>query len=482
MPKSPFAEISPKARDTHKTKQHHNRVSKSNKQQTTGKMESTMNAAPHRRFVSLVALFAAVALTTLFVVSVETMADHDGTHHLSAISHAVTKAASHIPAPPHRIRARTDSRHRRLNEVVGPATSVLRLKDVGSDIPDYKQFNFLKTTESAPSCEATLNPDDVDFTIVMQFSMNRVNVMKHHCARWSGHRMSLGIGTNRSKTEIAEDLQTLGCNTDLIDVVTVPYEPPTPDSVGSPYPVNELRNAAIANVKTSHLVLLDVDFVLSKNAYESFAEQRSILVNEKKTALLIPAFELRSFCRECQEIHDKLLPGTKQELLELYDGETDPNGTVITEPTVSQFDVKGNVGGHGSTRYKDWMQQDEHTVLPIKCLTSDRFEPYLIVRYCSDLPPFQSVFTGYGQNKKTWFQQLRRSGYQMLQLGGAFVVHFPHPKSAFFKKWEKQMRKADRRLDMEINQIASSFHVWMGEHVPDETRLPWCPNAERIDS
>jgi len=63
------------------------------------------------------------------------------------------------------------------------------------------------------------------------------------------------------------------------------------------------------------------------------------------------------------------------------------------------FSAATNFGGHGSTRYAEWLEQKPDQLLPIECVHSNRYEPYLVVRYCSQLPPFQKIFSGYGKNK-----------------------------------------------------------------------------------
>ena len=344
-------------------------------------------------------------------------------------------------------------------------------REVAMDVLDYQQFDFQTKSTHAPSCDAALQEGDVDFTLVTHISLSRIMVMKHHCDRWK-HRMSIAVATHRSTMAVTDALEVLGCNMDLITISRVLYDPLI--DVDEDYPVNKLRNVAMSAVKTSHAVVVDADFVLSEDAYDVFTEQRTVLAENHKTALLIPAFELRSFCPDCTEIHEQLLPRTKKRLLRYYDGEVAADGTLLVEPTASQFDARGNVDGHGSTRYDDWVSQDAHGVLPIECINSDRYEPYLVVRNCADLPPFQEAFTGYGQNKLTWFQQLRRTGYNLQQLGGTFVIHSPHAKSSFFKKWEKERKKVQEKSEMVVNKIAASFRAWMEDHVADETVLPQC--------
>ena len=80
---------------------------------------------------------------------------------------------------------------------------------------------------------------------------------------------------------------------------------------------------------------------------------------------------------------------------------------LIKMKKASTFDPT-NVGGHGSTKYITWRDQEVGTMVDLPCIKSNRYEPYLVFRYCSELPPFQEGFTGYGKNKMTVRGERRR--------------------------------------------------------------------------
>ena len=72
----------------------------------------------------------------------------------------------------------------------------------------------------------------------------------------------------------------------------------------------------------------------------------------------------------------------------------------LQKGAVSAFDPT-NRGGHGSTRYNAWIDQEDGTFVDLGCVKSNRYEPYLAIRRCAEMPPFQEGFTGYGKNKMT---------------------------------------------------------------------------------
>ncbi len=181
-----------------------------------------------------------------------------------------------------------------------------------------------------------------------------------------------------------------------------------------------------------------------------------------------------------------------------------------------------NESGHKSTRYCMWQNQETGTLFDLLCIASNWYESYLALRYCSELPPFQegwvllcidglyyifwdlcaSVtliidphvylyskrFTGYGENKNTvssklnglqlyfilywlnwhlhqsetvcaqWAMQLCKVGYKFSQIGGVFLVDYPHSSSKACQEWNKlsdESRAADgkkRRPSEALNE------------------------------
>jgi hypothetical protein len=176
--------------------------------------------------------------------------------------------------------------------------------------------------------------------------------------------------------------------------------------------------------------------------------------------------------------------------------------SLMKKREASTFDPT-NEGGHGSTRYISWRDQEEGSFLDLPCIKSNRYEPYLVVRYCSELPPFQEGFTGYGKNKMTWAMQLRRSGYQFSQLGEAFLVHYPHLDSKSRMEWNKKppllqgvdsasagdVLGSEKTGEVDIlsfkrarvDALFLDFKDWMRDNVEDVARVPLCKDALNDD-
>lgn len=262
------------------------------------------------------------------------------------------------------------------------------------------------------------------------------------------------------------------------------------------YPVNELRNLALRTVRTTHILYIDVDFWTSQNLYDTILPQttmsdndgsttttstaandtekdiRQQLYQDPKLALVIPAFQLRRTTNctneniDCRAQHVPLMPHTLHDLANLMMVPTTVkiNRTSSATTTTSTTATRGadifdpyNYGGHGSTDYQYWFQQlqlqlqqrtesttrttrknkqKKNVLRVIPCLKSQRYEPFVIVRYCREvLPPFQTRFTGYGKNKMTWMMQLARSGFVFSQVQYVYLIHYPHAVSSSRKQW-----------------------------------------------
>lgn len=207
------------------------------------------------------------------------------------------------------------------------------------------------------------------------------------------------------------------------------------------------RNLAIENVKTSHYLYLDIDFWPSTTLYEHVHSKDSLMTlsTNPKTALVVPAFSRLD--------HDCKIKGTRisstpqipsnaaqiNKCIEYYkkDMPTDKKSleNFIREEKAHTFD-HWTVGAHGTTNANAWLKQRKGTLRDVKCIKATRYEPYLVLRRCSDLPPFQNTFTGYGKNKIQHILHLTRLGYKLSVLGGGFIIHFPHPASAAKVEWD----------------------------------------------
>jgi hypothetical protein len=126
-------------------------------------------------------------------------------------------------------------------------------------------------------------------------------------------------------------------------------------------------------------------------------------------------------------------------------------------------------------------------------LESNRYEPFLVFRYCHDLPPFQNAFYGYGKDKDAWMMQTRRAGWHYKQISTAYIVHYPHlPSKARLhfnggpngKMLDKPKVTATTNTSAYkrflIDRTYINFRNWLNVTAPDETVVRLC-NAHKSD-
>ena len=338
-----------------------------------------------------------------------------------------------------------------------------------------RPMNLVFETHShqAPFC-TDMKPDDVTFTLVTQCTDSRLWMLEHHCARWSNNNhhqapISLVVYTNRTLHDVERQLRQMHCD----DQVTVQVHPA--DTLID-YPINTLRNMALQAVKTSHAVYMDVDFWPSADLQDVLSLHKARLAADYRQALVVPAFALQRQCAEWRECPEHNLPLMPANIHDVFDG--------LVAHRLFPFDPT-NRGAHGSTRYQDWLSQSADDLLSIPCFQSQRYEPYLVVRHCDKLPPFQEGFVGYGKNKVSWVMQLRRAGWLFDQIGVGFLVHYPHLDSPARQAWNGEATaKVGRRTSMMrrpsddavlqqtkrgvTDQLFVEFRDWLDENYPAE--------------
>jgi hypothetical protein len=91
-------------------------------------------------------------------------------------------------------------------------------------------------------------------------------------------------------------------------------------------------------------------------------------------------------------------------------------------------------------------------------MSSWGYEPYVVVRYCRDTPPFQEAFADYGNNKIQWIHHILHLGYKLFRVGGGFCVHVPHEHSPAYLKWRKDRSQSQK--------IANAFRKWLKKKIP----------------
>nr|XP_031315586.1 LARGE xylosyl- and glucuronyltransferase 2 isoform X1 [Camelus dromedarius] len=240
-----------------------------------------------------------------------------------------------------------------------------------------------------------------DVTLVAQLSMDRLQMLEALCRHWPGP-MSLALYlTDAEAQQFLRFVETSAVLSARQDVAyhLVYREGPF-------YPINQLRNVALAQALTPYVFLSDIDFLPAYSLYNYLRAsiEQLELDGGRKAALVVPAFET---------LHYRFsFPTSKAELLALLDA-----GSLHT------FRYHEWPRGHAPTDYARWREAQE----PYRVQWAADYEPYVVVP--RDCPRYDSRFVGFGWNKVAHIMELDAQEYELLVLPEAFIIHLPHAPS-----------------------------------------------------
>lgn len=293
-------------------------------------------------------------------------------------------------------------------------------------------------------------------TLVTQTSINRLWILKETCSRWKDPIVAVvfipmtdgdNTGAGGAATTTMEDDETTTLSSSCPNLQIVHYLSTAEESLTSNYPVNRLRNVGLDRVNTSHVLVVDIDFVPSQDlhqrihdslvvTYQQQQQQKLVPTTTPATAIIVPAFERKllhgckteSECAEHLQRNSSFIPHTFDDLIQCYERK---------ECIVFQSDV--NWDGHSTTRSNEWMEKvwyekvveednvgrrppppplsskdDEEeeeesaaadsassSVVPsilrkVRCFHTARYEPYVVLEWCPHHHHHQSTDDGGG--------------------------------------------------------------------------------------
>lgn len=178
------------------------------------------------------------------------------------------------------------------------------------------------------------------------------------------------------------------------------------------YPHNYLRNLASDYSDTKYIIVCDMDFVTSQDAYPQLhrlLQRKNMLTMglDNRTVFVLPAFE-NSKSATGKDV--TLAPKTKTELVE----------AVLEKKVAEPFHMRKYAAGHGPTNFTKWFRTDISPTYDIVYVWG--FEPYVLARR-DGLPRFWTAFRGFGFNKQSWCEEVSQMGYKFSVLRDFFVFH-----------------------------------------------------------
>lgn len=278
------------------------------------------------------------------------------------------------------------------------------------DSPSKSKLRTLSTLEedldnSQNSCpkEGLSAVTDVNVTLVIQCSMDRIWLLSETCARWSNpivlvvYLPSSSIGDESERSTVSDSVAEIMVQCPQMTVILHVHNDSDEGGDASTYPVNTMRNIGLDAVKTSHILIMDVDLIpsadLSHVVIDNLVDQITMFNGNKKRkknetlhipmqAIVVPAFE-RTVEEPCASIEDcksymkndsKFLPSLFIDLKECVDSKD----CIV-------FQSNNNWEGHHTTNSKKWLKKEWYetdsnkdtskvkTIRQIKCFDSLRY-------------------------------------------------------------------------------------------------------------
>lgn len=311
-----------------------------------------------------------------------------------------------------------------------------------------------------PECPRTPVHHRVDFTLVTQLSEERLGNIPELCRRWQGPIVVAILSKNRGGSDVP-DLPNQCPNVKMLLIYV-------PGGNQKSYPINQLRNLAIAEVKTTHFMVIDADLWPSGSLYKSLldftSERRGSPVDPLRTprmAIVVPAFSYEGPMKKtCNESAQSGLQGRCSTSVAYRSAIPDSFAKLkacVLDKNCFMFDRR-NPSGHGSTNYQAWTIQ--RSLRRIKCFKSARYEPYVLLRTC-DAPLYDERFFGYGKNKIQHVFHLRYAGFFFEVYPREFLMHIPHKISKAKEAWRDNEHRdsMDQLYKRFQQQVRASYEV-----------------------
>lgn len=283
---------------------------------------------------------------------------------------------------------------------------------------------------------------DFSLTVATHCTLDKIFYAVELTQRWQ-HRISLAVylPDTADATTIEKLKHQLRTKYQLGERVQLNY------LIGSydDYPVNALRNLAIKHVRTSHVIMVDVDLWPSSSLSTVFQRLPRSLLSRDRVAVVLPSFEYKKFdcesSKECFEQFKDLVPHSVVELL-----------ACLQEGMCGAFYGVWAPETHFSTNLAAWLDhtQRNSSHYRIDCFSHIKYEPYVIVRKSAVLPDYDERFTGYGKNKIQFVQHLRYLEFEFYVASNAFLAHCPHRESKYKEIWSNEsygLRRNDLLFD-----------------------------------
>jgi glycosyltransferase-like protein LARGE len=286
------------------------------------------------------------------------------------------------------------------------------------------------------SCPKYLIKSNISVTLLTQSSISRLYTLDVTCRRWKSPiivvvAVSDPIDATSGKL-LQNHIAKWNVKCQQLQVILYHLDHETEGAPAS-YPINTIRNIALEAASTSHILMMDVDFIPSEGLdnmiRSTILEQEDRIASRRnasqsitgsvgydnfgnemyREAIVIPAFnrgvqpqcKTSEMCAQLLQNNSKFIPSNFEELRHCYE-----------KKACTVFDKGFNDDGHSSTRTDMWFQkkwyvsndesvrthfgtesnvpvknttneqEDDKMIRTLSCFDSLGYEPYVVLRWC----------------------------------------------------------------------------------------------------
>jgi hypothetical protein len=167
-----------------------------------------------------------------------------------------------------------------------PIESAVNLTQILIQVPDrlkqeMRQLNNQEIHHMNSQCERDITSTEFATTLVTQTTLDRLILMQETCHRWSSPIVAVVYITSQ---ELTDQWNTIlkqyseQCN----HMRLIPYVAKDEEERSHTYPINAMRNTALDEVKTSHVLLIDADFIPSVDLDKGIEKSIRIVMEQDK--------------------------------------------------------------------------------------------------------------------------------------------------------------------------------------------------------
>ena len=327
-----------------------------------------------------------------------------------------------------------------------------RLDEFRRRVPGWENSGqiTLHNMDTSGSC-APIDHAMLSVSLVSQGSIDRLWIMEETCKRWKDPIIVVLYIKGERNEDNYSWKNTYDWKNSCPQLKIIPYYGGSEIDPGK-YPVNKLRNIGLDALETYHYLMVDIDFVPSEqlgvSIHESFQH-----VTGNRDAMVVPAFEKWDMrYHEATDQYHQIFHEDPNFIPSIFDELKKCMNAARDQPRCYVFQRIFNPPGHETTKSEEWLEKKwmvNGKPRSIHCFEGDRYEPYVLLRWCSGSTPYYDErFEGYGKNKIEYIAHLRYVGYQFIVLPGpGFIIHVPHEQSSAKNSWIENDNGLHKNMD-----------------------------------